>query len=132
MELWDWKPCISIGPIRFGMNRQVARNLLKTSYKEATDRNIQLDDFNYCKLYYNASNKVTCVKVLDNVQILYNKKIIFPGEINVIIDIITSFKVDSEKFLLYDYNKQIVTSYDPDDGLIEYITVARSNYFNAD
>ena len=132
MEIWDWKPCISIGPIRFGMNRQVARNILKQPFKENIENGTPTDDLGFLKIYYNNSNKVVCVKIIDNIQVLYNKKAIFPAQINNIDKCINTLKVDSENCILFDYNKQIVASYDPDDGLLDYISVARSNYFGGD
>lgn len=132
IEIWSWKPCISVGPLRFGMGRQTARNILKLPFKEFSDSRYggsTGDNFFYFRIHYNAGNKIDVVEFFDNIQITYNGKTIFPCDINSITNSISSLKVDSETCKLYDFGKQIKAGYNPNDGQVNTLSFARSNYW---
>lgn len=132
IEIWSWKPCISVGPLRFGMGRQNVRNILKISFKEFGDSKYSQntgDNFSYFRVHYNAGNKLDFIEFFDNIQITYNGKIIFPCDVNTITNFISSLKVDSELYVLYDYGKQIKAGYNPNDGQVNTLSFARSNYW---
>ena len=86
MANWNVQPLKDINGIKFGMKREVVRKVLSgevKEFKKTKFSKITTDDFGFCHVYYNANNECEAVEIFDDVTVVINGKIIFPGSIEI-------------------------------------------------
>lgn len=79
MDLMNFTPYISVGAIKFGESREDVRKSFGAyeEYKKNKFSTNTLDDFGFCQVFYDASNKVEAVEMYRNVKLVYNNVNLF-------------------------------------------------------
>jgi len=129
MFKWELKPCESIGPIRFGMDRIAVRNLFeiqceefkKTKYSKNTT-----DDFGWFHVFYTIDNKVDAVEIFEGIEIILDGNVIFPIKTCDISKFIPEIEEDNGSYTHME--KSIGLEADSENA--ESILVGSKGYYN--
>jgi len=110
MKKFDIIPLISVGEIKFGMERDKVREILGTfkEYKNRKEDNNTADCFELCQVFYDDNNCAEFIMFhnLDNVELVYKNNVLSKMEKS---DIILFFSNLDENLLVEDYGQGIIS-----------------------
>jgi hypothetical protein len=90
-------PNVSVGGIKFGMNRDAVRKIINNEYSEFKKHQKvknTTDDFGFCHVYYDENNKCEAIEFFDDVEILLGNKTIFPSTLSNVKQMINDIEKD--------------------------------------
>jgi hypothetical protein len=90
-------PNVSVGGIKFGMNRDAVRKIINNEYSEFKKHQKvknTADDFGLCHVYYDENNKCEAIEFFDDVEILLGNKTIFPSTLSNVKQMINDIEKD--------------------------------------
>ena len=128
-NVWNVTPLEGFNDIKFGFARADVRRKIEGKYKEYKKNKFSkntLDDYSDFHLYYDENNTLEAVEVFSNIEILVNKKVIFPGTIDNALDAISELKEIDGGFISISNSVGI----EAQEGNIESVLFARKNYYN--
>ena len=105
MEKWKLEPAVSIGNIKFGMDRAAVRQLYPegfTEFKKTKFSKNTTDDFGRFHVYYTTDNKVDAVEVFDSIEVELNGVKIFPVPVDIAEKILGSLEKDEDCYIQAD------------------------------
>lgn len=102
MFKWEVKPLEEINGIKFGMNREIVRNIIKTEFKEFKKSKFSKntsDDFGFCHVFYNSSNEFIAIEFFKDIGLTINGKTIFPIFVSEIKSIFPDLEKDNNQYI---------------------------------
>ena len=129
MDKWVFIPLETIGDIKFGMNRIEVRALFKNKYEEfkkTSNSDNTTDDFGDFHVYYDSNNNVEAVEIFENIEVLYEGKVIFPISIDEIKRIFNDITIEDDYYTHYEKSIGYTTS----DDEVEGVLFGNKDYYN--
>ena len=77
-------PLKEVNGIKFGMKRAEVRKILGEAreFKKSKFSKITTDDFGFCHVFYNTNDECEAVEIFEDVEVVIDGRIVFPGEID--------------------------------------------------
>lgn len=77
-------PLKEVNGIKFGMKRAEVRKIWGEAreFKKSKFSKITTDDFGFCHVFYNTNDECEAVEIFEDVEVVIDGRIIFPGEID--------------------------------------------------
>ncbi len=128
MEKWRLRPLVSIGPIKFGMDRAKVREQFPGKYTEFKKNKFSkntTDVFGSVHVYYSPENCVEAVEIFGGVEVELDGKIIFPSELKYLRTAIPDLTMDGDIYM--QINKSIGV-YAPNES-VESVLAGCKGYY---
>ena len=129
IKQWKAIPNISIGDIKFGMDRKAVRMLFENKYTEFKKTPLSkntTDDFGAFHVYYDNDDKCEAIEVFEDTEILLNDTVIFPNAVAEIIGLFTDLEYDGYGYTSISTSIGITPD---DDGNIDAILFGCKDYY---
>lgn len=77
-------PLKEVNGITFGMKRAEVRKTWGEAreFKKSKFSKITTDDFGFCHVFYNTNDECEAVEIFEDVEVVIDGRIVFPGEID--------------------------------------------------
>ena len=77
-------PLKEVNGIKFGMKRAEVRKILGEAreFKKSKFSKITTDDFGFCHVFYNTNDECEAVEIFEDIEVVIDGRIVFPGEID--------------------------------------------------
>ena len=101
MDKWEVNPLVSVGKIKFGMNRSAVHHLFQEKckeFKKSKFSNNTSDDYGKFHVFYTPDNLVEAVEFFEGIELILNGKVIFPIKISDIESLIPGFVKDGSSY----------------------------------
>ena len=101
MYKWELKPCESIGPIKFGMDRSAVRKIIQikcVEFQKSKYSKNTTDDFGWFHVFYTTDNKVDAVEIFEGIEIIMDGIVIFPIKTSDILNLIPDIEEDNGSY----------------------------------
>lgn len=128
MEKWELKPLVSVGEIKFGMNRSDVHKLFEekcTEYKKSKYSKNTTDDYGRFHIFYTTDNKVDAVEFFEGIELVMNGNVIFPVEVSEIDRLLPEIEKEGNSFTHIEKSIGIET----DSKKTESILVGSKGYY---
>lgn len=123
-----FKPNKAVGKVEFGFCRSEVRKIL-TGFKKEFKKNIfsknTTDEFEYCHVFYDKSDKCNAVELFGTCELIYENKNLFKLSLS---DFERLFPDMTEEYGSY-FSKKHSIGVSFDDGRVESILVGCKDYY---
>ena len=122
------QPLVEAAGIKFGMKRDEVRNILGTAkeFKKSKYSKTTSDDFGFCHVFYNKEDGAEAVEFFEEAEVSINGQLVFPGSVELILDMFSDFVQDSSGYISV---VQSIGIYAP-DGRMESILFGCKGYYD--
>ena len=121
-------PNKSVGEIDFGMERVEIRGVLKgfrEEFKKSALSKNTTDDFGYCHVFYDISNKCNAIEFFDDVKLIYDSKNIFELTVNELKEIFPDMIEEYGSYISKKYSIGIYV----EENKIESVLIGCEGYY---
>lgn len=100
MDSMNLTPYVSVGAINFGESREAVRKTLGAckEYKKNKFSTNTLDDFGFCQVFYDASNKVEAVEMYRNVELIYDNVNLFTLNKTQLVNVLQNHSITEDEY----------------------------------
>ncbi len=121
------KPLVSVGDIRFGMERAKVRSILGTAeeFKKTSSSKNTTDDFGFCHVYYDENDKCIAVELFNDVEVFIGSVSLFSSTFNELKTVLPDLQETKSQYK----SKEFSCGFYVPNGEVETILFGIKNYY---
>ena len=122
-------PNKAVGKITFGLSREEVKNLLsgfRGAFKKGKFSKNTTDDFGYCHVYYDESDRCVAIEFFEKCDLIYNDINLYDLNASTLQNLFSDIKEEYGSFISEKYSIGIVM----DNNTVESILIGKENYYS--